>query len=203
MDGVHGFRFLWRQVEFFQNQLISLGVFLYPFSYGHFIGPVIHMVEHTAAWLVLVGTDERALATVLVSLLVELLFPDILVHFGAGDSPIRGVGFGVVTHPVGYDSEQLVRRSVVPEDTDLGFSVFSSVGGHLSHDGLLIPLGIGFQVDMLEGGFPCPDGDDCNGVFIEGINDDLTGGVCPLPEILYLLITEGILPFLPTREHPS
>ena len=73
-------------------------------------------------------------------------------------------------------------------ETEARDQVFSSVGGHLSHDGLLILLGIGFQVDMLEGGFPCPDGDDCNGVFIEGINDDLTGGVCPLPEA-------GIVPF--------
>jgi len=105
MDGVHGFRFLRRQVEFFQNKFIGLGVFLDPFSHGHFISSIVYVVEHAAARFVLIGADEGTLAAMLVSLLVELLFPDILMHLGAGDSPIGGIGFRVVAHPVGHDFE--------------------------------------------------------------------------------------------------
>ena len=88
MYGILGFRFLRRQVELFQNELVSLGVIFDPLSDGDLESPVIHVVEYPSSGLVLIGTDERALSAILVTLFTVLSFPYVLVHFGTGYSSV-------------------------------------------------------------------------------------------------------------------
>ena len=88
MDSIHGFGFLGREIEFFENELIGLGIVLDPFPDGDLVSPIVHVVEYPPAGLILISADERTLPPVLVSLLVEFLFPDILMHLGAGNPPV-------------------------------------------------------------------------------------------------------------------
>ena len=165
VDSVHGLRFFRRQIELVQDELVGLWIVLNPFPNSNFEGPVFHVVEYLSSGLVLISSEEGPLPSMLEALDMEFFFPHILVHLGAGNPSIGSIGFRVIAHPVGYDSEQLVRRTVVPEDSNFRIAILSPVGGHLPHDRLLILFGVGFQIHSLKSGLLCTNGYDGNRIF--------------------------------------
>ncbi len=77
--------FLTGQVEFFNNEVNSLRILVYPCAYGNDVLIVSRIIKDASTRFILIFTFKRSSAISMIFLLTKLFLPNILMHLTACD----------------------------------------------------------------------------------------------------------------------